>query len=175
MKINCGLNLDWYDEDGSLDQAIETRIISKIVKDFSDKLEQGITEKIQSQIEGTIDKVSNKLIEDFISKKALVTNSYGREVESGTIEELLERRFANYWQDKVDDRGSSSSYGSSQTRMEWLIDNRIEKQCKVFSEDLAKEVNKQVTSVMTDSLKVAIGGTLVDKLGIENIVKKLKE
>jgi hypothetical protein len=175
MKFTITADIDWLGEEDNLDNELKNRVVEEIVKTVSGGLMKEMREKSKERLLSIIDEYSNKTLDSFMNETITVTDKWGDKKESGKIRDIIKIKFDEFWSQKVDSQGrGSSSYGSGQTRLEWLVDNRIKKQCEKFSQDLAKEINKQVTSVMTDSLKVAVGSELIDRIGVPNIVKKLK-
>jgi hypothetical protein len=150
-------------------------VMNQVVKELVSRAETSIVADIRRKVDDAVKTRVDDLLETWLTGDVKVTDEYGGQVYAGKLMELLQKRFDAYWKQNVDSEGrNSDGYGSKGSRIQWLIDHRIADLCETFSKNIAAEVKKQVTAVMSDKLKVAIGGTLIDAIGLPEIVKRLK-
>lgn len=170
MKINVEIDLDFINEDGTLEEEIRENIF----KSVKDKIIESISEEAEYVIKGKIQEVAkqkcDELIDLFLDKPFTHTSEYGRVIEENiTVRRLLEKGFNEYWHKKVDSRGSD--YGNTKPRVEWLIDARIKEYAKTFSESITKDTENKIKTIMRESLSKSIGDKLTKELGFEKLLQ----
>lgn len=176
MKLNVTVELDWLGEDESLDEAVKKQIINGVVKKISDDVIRSAKHEAEKQVQERVNALVDSTYEEFLNGKVTLTDRYGDPIEKDvSIKELIKKRCDNWLTEKVDKEGrpNRDSWGSSQTRMQYFIDQQIEKQTKSMSEQIVKKVNDEMKKFITDSLKNSIGEKLVKKIGIEDLLKKV--
>jgi hypothetical protein len=175
MDIKISID-DIFDEDGSLSDEIRRAVVAELAGRADKASILALENEARGKLSAMLDAKINSLMEFWMEKQITVTDAFGDTVEQGTLMDVVKRRFDRFWEQKVDSNGrAGSGYTAKGTRLEWLLDKRIEELCKKFSDDMAREVKKQVTSIMTDKLKVAIGGSLIDAIGLPQIIKRLSQ
>jgi hypothetical protein len=173
MKFEIEID-DLINEDGTLSTEMHEMVVVAIANKVDRAELLQLRDEAKSRVGAILDAKVGELLEQWLTTAITCTDDYGDPTEAGTLIDLLKQRFDKFWDQKVDSSGrSSSGYGAKQTRLEWLIDTRVASLCEKFAKDMALEVKKQVTAVMSDKLKVAIGGSLIDAIGLPEIVKRL--
>lgn len=172
MKITCEIELDWVGEDG-IDESVKHEIVRDVVRKLGNKVQKDLVTRSKEKLDEALEQVANGLCNRWLEEDISITDSWGDVVFKGTTEGMLRERFDKFWQTKVDQYGKTG-YNANQTRMEWLMDQRIRKLGETFAEDLAKKVEEQVKSVLTDRLKLTLGANLVKSLGVENLIKQMR-
>lgn len=179
MKVKVELELFGFNDEGEPDDDTQAMILSAI----STQVKKEVADRVQPLVEAQVGKVAddaiNVLLARFLENKVTVTDQWGhaeRGLENISIEDLLRKRFERFWEAKVNKEGRETrdNYGSLSTRMEWLLDRRVSALCEKFSKDLAEKVEAQVKSLITDKLKATIGGSLIDSLGVPEIMRRIE-
>lgn len=137
----------------------ESDIIRGIAKHFADKLTPVIEQKLEEITEGAfadaVNRESDKLLRELLSKPQRKTNQWGESTgEPITMREYLADRFDLYMKQSVDREGRPSSYDSDKrrTRSQWLIETLGEKlvldAAKVEVEKVRKAAESQIAAAV---------------------------
>lgn len=203
-KINLEIDLrdiigtiSHYDEDGDeydvtdKDPAEEFRkiIAEKAIKhiDAEKRVDSIIDKMIVRRVQPLIDDRINSLYDDLINKEINITDRYGETSFSGTVLGKLKENFDNFLTERVDSKGnkSTSSY-NTYTRLEFIIDERLNKLQSSFMEESLKKVNQsmetyvdKVDEAVKDQIKKAvqsrIGEKLYENLDIGTLIENIKK
>lgn len=175
MKIEC--EIDWVDEEDSIDETIKSAIIEKASNKTVNRLVARIVdggydalEKRASAALGThIDDLMVKLTERFMDKEIIVTDNWGDVQEKHeSVNELLKSKFDEFMTQSVDSKGkptTSCSYGKSRTRVEYLIDESIRAFSHTMSKDISAEMDKKLEEKKALFMAEA-GARMAEKLGL---------
>ena len=177
MKFNITVDLDWLNEDESLDEAFQSRIIDAVIAKVSKETIANVTQQAERVISQQITELVAATYTQFLGKGVTITNRWGEvEKENVSVEGLIKERFDKFLTETVDEDGRTySGYGNSnRTRLQWMLNDRIQKQTKQISEQIVREVDKKVKDYLNQNVKEAIGGKLVKELGIEELINKAK-
>jgi hypothetical protein len=170
MKFNITVDADWIGEDASIDDAIKQEIVNRIVKTVCEKIEKDAGEKAGLLISGMLDKVCNNILDGFLKKKISITDKWGEVVISDTtIEEVLKKRFDEFWNTLVDENGRATvkGYGDVKPRFQWAVDVQIKKQADSFAKELANETASKIKEAMTKAIQDKIGKKLMKELDLD--------
>lgn len=175
MKFNIEIELDWIDEESTIDSAVQDGIISSVLRkikteEIETKIQSAIDGIIEKEIKEGLDKKVSKTYEDFISKEISITNSYGDIVKNCTIHELIKERFDNYLGEKVDDRGRSDSYNKNQSRINWMIENQIKKHSKDFTDETISTLEEKLKKYFSKELKERVGNVILENTGLKKLI-----
>jgi len=185
MKFNVEISLDWIDDEDTIDSAVERRIVDAVADRILAKAQQKIEAEVKKslgEIEDTIGKRAiaqiegriNKTMDDWLGDDVTLTDTWGKPTWSGKLVDLIRTRFDEFWQQKVDSKGTVGGYGKTTSRLEWVIDKRIIDIGTTFAKDLAAEVETQVKSTLSARLKAALGDELIKNLGVPRLLESMK-
>lgn len=183
MKFNVEIEIDFIEEDGTIDDIVKEEIVSSIVRQSQKKLEavskvaeEKINDLLQKGIDSRIEKVCNDIVDSFCSKEFTTTDNWGDVLEVTTIDEYLKKRFSEYWGEHVDDSGGTgrNRYGKSMERFKWHVDKQIEKSAKEFAHTLSNDTENKIKASMKKTLQDRIGEKLVNELGLDNLLLEKK-
>lgn len=184
MKLNIEVELEWIEEDGSLDDQVKDELIrgvkQSIGKSCLEKVEKQASTAVDKAIADAVlnaEKLINdrviKFVEDFLSKSVEVTDKWGDVVRSGTIEELVKERFDKALNTKVDSDGrpSSNGYGVSTTLHEFLIGKSVKdvvtKELSGYKSNIDKkikeEINQGIKNNVSDLFAEMVVGVAKDR------------
>jgi hypothetical protein len=178
MKINLTVDIDWLNEDESLDEMIQEKIIKEVVDKVSDGVINSVKNEAEKRVVDQVESLVTKTYEAFMDNGVTITDRWGDPTEKDVkIKDLIKQRCDKWLTEQVDKEGRASrdSWGGNQTRMEHFIDQQIQKQTKSMSEQIVKKVNDEMKKFITDSLKNSIGEKLVKEIGIEELLKKVSK
>ena len=170
-KIAVSVDLDKYFEDSIMGQ-IEQQIVAKI----ESRLESTITKLVQTTVEKLADKQFDRLakakLEEFFVKSHQKTDYYGSPTgESVSLVQVLEKKFADYLEQSVDDNGQPSSYSESLKRSQWMLN-------KLAHEPLQQAVNetvKSITAKAKEQIQASVSRYITEQLAPTISVPQLKQ
>jgi len=176
MKFNIELEIDWIEEDGSIEEQVKedlkSQIISKIDKKITSEVNAEIDKSIISKMDTKIQSICDDIVENFMHKQFTKTDRYGDIIETTTLENYLKDTFESYWDEMVDSSGGKSSYNAKKKRVEWIIDEKIMKQSQDFSKSLIKDTEKKIKDYMAIEMKERIGEKFFAELGFSKMLEK---
>ncbi len=175
MKLNVTVDIDWINEDESLDEAVKSQIINSVVKKISDDVIRSVKYEAERKVQDRVNELVETTYEEFLNGKVTLTDRWGDVTKKDvSIKCLIKDQCDKWLLEKVDKDGKTSSYNANYTRVEYFVKNQIEKQTKEMSNQIVTKVNQEMKKFITDSLKDSIGEKLVKEIGIEELLKKVK-
>lgn len=126
MKLNLEVELDFINDEMSVNETIKQNIIDAVVGKIQGNVEKKVEGKINDIIDKTIinkiNKMTEKLFNDFMNKKISLTDGYGSVIKCyETVTDVIKERFDNFMTETVDEKGNtySGSYGQKHKRLTW--------------------------------------------------------
>jgi macrodomain Ter protein organizer (MatP/YcbG family) len=168
MKVKCEFELDWVDDDQTIDSAIEERIAGAIADRMPENIFEKIEKQASNQMAERVDATIDIILDRFMNKEVMVTDRWGDIQEKyESVNELLKSKFDNFVSQKVDQNGhpvKGCSYGKEYTRIDHLIDERIRVATEAFvkkimdgiQSQLKKHLNEEVRKGTAEAIKKAM-------------------
>ncbi len=175
MKFNIEVELDYIDEEGSLDDAIKDSILKNVTGIVMDKVGKQVDAKLDEIIIKAAEKkarqIVNQIAKNFTTKKFTKSDKWGETIEvNQTVKDILIREFDSFWNATVDKHGSRSDYGEKMTLIEWTVKKHIEEHSKKFAEQITKDTEQKIKDTMRENLSNTIGAKLVSELGFDKLL-----
>ena len=172
MKITC--EIDWIDEDESLDEALQQRVIDQVVKaiaaKFSNDMFKEVEEKASHELAEKVDALQTKLLERFTNKEIRVTDRWGDvKAEYENVDELLKSKFDKFLTERVDRNGytSTSCYTDKPyTRLDFVLDKRVKDASEKLTKQIADEVDQKLKKKTAEIHQKTVE-QITKKLGLE--------
>lgn len=178
MKFAVEIDLDWVEEDSTLDEEVKQQIIksieNKVLQTLKDSVLKSAQEKIDAQIEGMVDASVSALVSAKIAELMAIsrtaTDSYGRVTkENFTIEQKLIDAVEGAISTKtLDENGRpTSGYQVKYSYFDYFtlkdIPALIDKQVKT----LAEQTKKDIEVLVRDKIKTEVADKLTNLI-VEN-------
>lgn len=181
-KFNIEVNLDWVDEEGNIDDELKEAITSAIVSKISASATQGIEEKVNEIVNGRLNNdVSEKLnsvMEEFFDKPRTITDRYGDTIQRDvSVMDLLKKACDDFIDARVDKDGKiirGSYYGDPKTRIDYLIEKKIDYNMQSAINRAADEFTKKLTNHVNKAVKDRLGENVAKIAGLDDILKAVK-
>lgn len=165
MKVSCEIN--WIDEDDSIDEVIKDAIVGQVVTKVSNQLYNKIEREASEKLSNRVDELLTKMVDRFMNKEIVVTDNWGDIIEKHeSVDELMKSKFDKFMTQKVNKEGKSTdscSYGDKYTRVTFLIDNRIKDHANRITKEIALEMDKKLKEKL-ESIKTEVGKKIAEKL-----------
>lgn len=187
-KFNVTVELDWFDEEGSLDEQLKdeiakgiiNRVSSQAIADVEKKVQAKIAE-IDAQIIGKTEiAISEKLaecLEDFLNKPRTITNEWGEAVRKDvTVIDMLKEACNNYIEQIVDRNGNppSSSYDKGKRRIDYVVERVIHDDMKKAVDTAAQQIQERLEDYVASTMQEKLTENISRAIGLEDIVKSMK-
>lgn len=170
MKLNISVEIDWLDEEGSIDDIVKEEIISgvknAISKDCLNNVKAQASKAIDLAINNSIASAQKEIeakavqfADDWLEKEVTITDKWGDTQDCLTITDLIKKSFDNLLNKKVNDRGEFSDGYGGQTLVKWLTGSRVR---QVVAEKL-KGINKDIDNQISEAVNAGIRKNVSDK------------
>lgn len=165
MKINVSVDLDWIEEDGSLDDEVKHELISGIKSAISHdclaKVEKEastqINKAIQAAIDGAKAKIEEKAVafaDDWLENEVEITDKWGDPTERTTVKDLIKKTFDGLMTKAVDAQGKfTDGYHSKSTLLQWLTGKRVQDVVEEKMVGLGKDIDNQITEAVNAGIR----------------------
>ena len=182
-KFNVTVDLDWLDEEESIDDALRSEIMSKVAEKIVANTEKKISaetenfmKKYISEMETTVHERMNQIMEEFLTTPKNITNQWGEVVKEGvTVKGMLTEACDKFLDQKVDDNGKpdNSYYGTKQTRLQYYVN-------QVVNDSMKRKIDEAISVVMTktkkelsDLIKARLGEKISEIVNIDEVVGRM--
>lgn len=164
MKLNIQIELDWLDEEGSIDDVVQNQIIAGVKQAISkdclaaveDKTQKAIDDGMGAAISLMQDKVSD-FFEEWLNTEAVITDRYGDVTEKGTLKEIIKREFNNCMNEKVDSEGrATSGYSAKYTRLEFVTGEKVKAVVDGYLSSYGRDIDKTIKESIEKGIKARV-------------------
>lgn len=160
MKLNIEVDIDWLEDDGSIDDMVQHEIILGVKQAISKgclalvekKTQKAIDDGLKSAINLMNDKVST-FFEEWLNTEAVITDKYGDKKEEGSLKDIIKRQFSDCINERVDKDGRVGGYGSTYTRMEFLTGKKVQLIVDEHLSNYGKNINKTIKDTIEKGIK----------------------
>ena len=181
MKFNVEIDLDWVEEDTTIDEEIKRQIIRKVEGNVTENLKKEITESAKAQIEKTVLETAvsavNARVAELMQEKRVVTDKNGRVVDDSfsldnklieIIDSALTKKTLNA------DGSTTNSYNAKYSMFEFMATKNIEKMVDERVALHAAKVSKDIESLVTEKIKTQVADKLTALIVDNSTVLSLK-
>lgn len=171
-KFNIEVELDWIDEDCTLDEklqeSITNKIVSKIKGTVMDEIQDTAIEIAKSRVGLWVNQLLAQMIKDH--KIPYKESDYSSEVKMITIEEMIGKQFEAALNQTVDKDGepTNSSYHNCGTRLEWLTGKLARKYADEQVQEFVKNIKRDIEDYTSEKVKEEMFKELTSSL-VSNI------
>lgn len=187
-KITIELDLDWINEDGSLQSSIKDEVINNLQSRFVQKAELNLDKMMNAKLEEVASKVTDEFLEKLLSEKVenlqipFKKDSWGSTYEYVPISEFVGKKYEQFLTKKVlDNDGNEVRNGRDGTTSinEYFINKYLQKELVTKVNNLIKNARQdaEVTIIKTleENLKSQLSADIINRLNIPSMLKGLQE
>ena len=191
-KFTVEVELDWLEEEQSLDEAlkdeimhtIETRVTGKVVGELTSKLTEKLNKTLEEEAERVVNNFICKTLEEKIEtlKIPQKKKSWDTEVKFIPISEFVGMKYEEHLTKKVYDLdGSVARYDSDKklSISEYFIKNYLEKELTKKVSELIQKARKDaeetVVSTIECQLREQLSADIISRLNIPKMLKSLQD
>lgn len=177
MILNLQIDVDWLEEDMTLDESVKESIISSVVDKIEEKVESQIKEQVDNEIdEAVFDKINEKtesVFNDFINRSVTITDRYGDSLKTyNNLHDLIKERFDKFLNEMVDEDGKTArgSFGSKYSRIYYIVDKQIKNYADEFTKSAVGQVRDEIKDHVKNGLTEKLGKELMKVLKVEEML-----
>lgn len=193
-KFNIMVDLDWLDDETSIDDAIKEEVINgareyllnKVTIEIQKKLDSEIGKKLveaQETVDKTIDQYIQTINTDNISKLKIAEkkNSWSDEVVMTPISEYIGKRFDEFCNAKrynsefeVAGYDRDKRYSIAEKSIQEYLKNVLQKQVSDIVKNAQKNAELEIVKSLEDTLKANLAEETIKKMNIPQVLKNLQ-
>ena len=187
-KFNIEIELDWLDEETSIDEALKEEILSSIQARVTADATVKFTNKLNAEIEAMskeiVDQYIGKIMADKIEnmKVPYKKNTFSSDFEFIPMSEFIGMRYEEYLNKKVfDEEGREARYSSDRkvSINEFFINKYLEKELTAKVNKLIQKARQDaeetIIKTLEQNLKAQLSVDIIKRLDIPNMLKSLEE
>lgn len=178
MELNVTIDIDWIDENNSIDEIVKSEIIRGIMNQIGNKLKEDVTKKVESKIDNLIVKkvnsLTDKMFKDFTKRTITLSDGYGDKLKVyNSLRDLMKEKFDKFMIQTVDEKGNAydGNYGKKYKRVEFIIDQQLKEFANKFTTDTVKKVSEEIKLHVSDGLKNKLGAELMTVLKVDKMLQ----
>ena len=185
--VKIELDLDWLDEDESVDDFIKKGVLENLESRLVANAEKQITNKLNEILEGIARKVSDDFIQKTLEAKIeelqipYKENVYGSKFDLIPISEFIGMRYEKFLNEKTMDYEGNTPRHNSDRKIsisEYFIKNYLEKELsgKVSKmiQTARQEAEEMLIKSLEGNLKAQLSAEMINKLNIPQLLKSLQ-
>lgn len=193
-EFNITVNLDWLDEETSIDDEIkqavlsevQTKLLANATTEITNKLNNAIADKLleaEEQIEQRVDDFIETICEKNMSKITIPckTNSWSSEVEYIPLTEFIGKRFEEQINKRVYDKHfkktnypNEAVYTMAEACIEEYLDETLSDQIEEMVQTAQKRVEETIVQDLETTLKENLAVETVKKMNIPQVLENLQ-
>lgn len=177
MKFNIEINIDWIDEDSSIDNEIKKQIIETVVSEVRAATVSDVSKKVVDILENQVETLVTETYNQILEKEIKITDKYGDvKKEYAGVKEMIKANFDQWLLQKVDSGGnvSASGYGDTFTRFDWFIKKHLDPMSKSFTQDMVKKLTAQLKNTLTEDMKELLGSKILEVVNVKQLLESAK-
>lgn len=152
MIFKCEVELDWVDEESSIEESIQRNLATQVATQIAGK-NIGFVTKAEEILEEAITKKVTDVFNQYMGEEVTVTDSMGKVVKKNvTIKDLIREKFDTAMTTRVDNNGRPDKYGDYILR-DWLIGTAVQKEVSKEFKGFSKMIKNAVEEEMKKHIK----------------------
>lgn len=185
--VKIELELDWINEDSSVDETIKQEVIQNLQNRLIKNAENQITAKLNGILEGVANQVTDNFIEETLKAKIedlkipYQKSSWDSNVELMPISEFVGMKYERYLNEKTLDRDGNQARYRSDAQVsisEYFINKYLEKELtsKVSSmiKTARKDAEETIVKALENNLKEQLSVDIIQRLNIPKMLESLQ-
>ena len=193
-KFTITVDLDWLDNEESIDDAIRDEVVNEAREYLLNKTNMEIQKKLDAEIgkklvqaqevvDKTIDQYIQVITTDNISKLKIAEkkSTWSDEVVMTPISEYIGKKFDAFCNEKrydsdfkVADYDRGKRYSMAEKSIQEYLKNVLEKQVSDIVRNAQKNAELEIVKSLEDTLKANLAEETIKKMNIPQVLKNLE-
>lgn len=171
MEINLKTDIEWINEDGSIDEVISSTIQKAVIDVVVKKVESSLCERVMKKADEIIDEKLKTLTEEFMSKGFNVYDNWGdiKQVNVN-VKDLLKEKLDKYLIEKVDSNFKTTTY-NGKPRYSVVLEKTAEKSINDFMGKISKTVVEGIKNDINAEARERITNSILSDYKLKDIIK----
>ena len=179
-QFNITVNLDWLDEEESLDEKLWDEILSGIVSKVGDNITKSLESKARELLDGRFASLGNEIgerlngiMQEFFDTPRDVTDKWGKvKREQITVTQLLSEACDNFLTQAVDEKGKPATGYSAKydTRIDYIVQKSIDRDMEWAIKRAVEDVTKNLKNRISNEIKSQMGEKLAGIIGLDQMI-----
>jgi len=173
-KFTIELNVDWIDEDASVDEMIMANLARQVANGISKNTIEQIQVQAYTLIGDSIDVAVIKYIDGLMTEEIPIYDSWGMEKGKMLLTDIIKGKIDAAMSHLVDGQGRDSTsggyYSKGLSRAEFLLNGYVEQQIGRMTDDIKKHINshlglelkKKLEQQLSEHISKAVLGNAID-------------
>jgi len=161
MKINLSVDIDWIEDDGSIDEHIKQELVlgvkNAISKTCLAKMEEQSAKAFETAVNEASVKITEKAMafaDEWLENEVTIHDKWGEPQETLTVRKLITNSFDNLLEKKVDSKGQfTNGYGDKTRLIDFLTNKKVEEEVSKRMKDFGKEIDERIQKSINQSIK----------------------
>lgn len=178
--FNISVNIDWLEEDGSIDQTIKDEVIGSIANKVTENLTKSMESEVSKRVNNKMDELDasisgklNSLMEDFFNAPKDITDRWGNVTERGvTVTQKLAAACDNFLSRPVDKNGNpAGAYNAEfKTHIDYIVHKSIDQNMEWAIKKAVKDVTDNLKKRISNEITVQMGEKLAGVVGLDKMI-----
>jgi hypothetical protein len=187
-NVKIELELDWLNEDESLDDAIKEQVIANLQNRLIKNAENQITQKLNTELKEIADRVTSSFIEKTLETKIenlqipyKTGGSWSSEIKYMPISQYVGRKYEEHLTKKsLDEHGREAKYNSDAklSISEYFIKNFLAKELtgkvSAMIQAARKDAEETIVKALENNLKEQLSVDIIERLNIPKMLESLQ-
>ncbi|WP_437830526.1 hypothetical protein ACQRXC_03760 [Niallia taxi] len=184
-NVKIELELDWMNEDDSLDETLR----NEVVRNLQNRLIANVENKVTAKLNTELEKIAERVTENFITKTLeakiedikipYTTSHWDSKVEYIPISQFIGKKYEEHLTKKsLNEYGEKAEYNAKLSISEYFIKNYLAKELtgKVSSmiQTARKEAEETIVKALENNLKEQLSVDIINRLNIPKMLESLQ-
>lgn len=170
MKFKIEIELDWVDDDRSIDEEVRSQIVAEIARQIRHNVDKKTTEEIQSRVSDKVDEWILERLNEFCDRRINITDKWGDTKEHHeSVTEMFKAKFDEFFNASVDKDGKQSEscgWGSNRTtRIDYMLDQKAKAYLAKITNDMDYRIERAIDKEIKAKIEEKIKKGILDKVG----------
>ncbi|TET66517.1 MAG: hypothetical protein E3J56_14270 [Candidatus Aminicenantes bacterium] len=158
MKFDISIEIDWIEEDGSIDNEIKYGIVQSLTKKVTDQISESATNSMIETVKKMVQAQTEKLVYGLLEKPITINNGWNNNTDYPSIYDMVETRMTELYKGKLSTDGKCEK-DPLLARIEKFVEretaqllNKVESKIERHSALMARKAvdeNKLIKSIQT--------------------------
>lgn len=184
-NVKIELELDWMNEDDSLDETLRDEVVRNLQNRLIANVENKVTAKLNTELEKIADRVTESFITKTLESKIddlkipYTTSHWDSKVEYIPISQFIGKKYEEHLTKKsLNEYGEKAEYNAKLSISEYFIKNYLAKELtgKVSSmiQTARKEAEETIVKALENNLKEQLSVDIINRLNIPKMLESLQ-
>lgn len=178
MEFNVKINIDWIDEDSSIDDEIKKQIVQTVTAEVREATVSDVSKKVTDILESKVGELVTETYTKILNRQITITDKYGDvKAKYSGIKSMIKKRFDRWLTDKVDRNGNPSKggYGGDKySRFDWYIEKHLQPLSDKFTKEMVAKANNKLKATLTEDMKELLGTKILEVVNVKQLLDSAK-